>query len=58
VFVLEIIPLFSIAFCMVTAVRKFDFRFLVSETCNMERSCSEEGLMFLTGSVCFPRLSS
>lgn len=54
----EIIPLLSVAFCVVTAVRKFDFRLLVNETSNMERSCSEERLVFLTGSIRFPLQSS
>jgi len=54
----EIIPLFSEAFCMVTAVCKFDFGLVVNETSNLERSCSEERLVFLTGSICFPRVSS
>ena len=54
----EIIPLFSVAFCMVTAVRKFDFRLLMNETSNMQRLCSEERDLFLTGSICFLRPSS
>jgi hypothetical protein len=39
---------------MITAVRKFDFRLLVNETSNMEKPCSEERLVFLTGSVFSP----
>ena len=36
---------------MITAVRKFDFRLLVNETSNMEKSRTEERLVFLTGSM-------
>lgn len=54
----ETIPLYSEAFCMVTAVCTFDFRLVVNETSNLERSCSDGRLVFLTGSICFPRVSS
>jgi len=50
--------LFSVVFCMVRAVHKFDFRLVINETYNKWRqvdssSCGDTRFMFLTGFICF-----
>jgi hypothetical protein len=58
-FACEVLQLFSVVLYVVRDVHKFDFRLFINETPNKwrpveRRSCSDTGLMFLTGSICLP----
>jgi hypothetical protein len=53
----EIIPLFSVVFCVFRSVHKFDFRLVVNETPNKWWPVEGHAVMmlvFLTRSICFP----